>query len=161
MNRAVFLDRDGVINRNPPDGEYVKEAVELSMLPDVDKAVSKLKQMGYKIIVITNQRGVARGLVSEENLNSMHKEIQTKLNNSIDAFYYCPHDLNLCDCRKPLPGMILKASQDLGVDLNLSWLIGDRESDRQTGIAAGIPEDRVILMKPNGRLLDVLDKIGQ
>lgn len=158
MNRAVFLDRDGVINRNPPDGEYVKEAAELSMLPDVDKAVSKLKQMGYKIIVITNQRGVARGLVTEDNLSAIHKEIQIKLNDSIDAFYFCPHDLNLCDCRKPLPGLILNASRDLDIDLGLSWLIGDRESDRQAGIAAGIPEAQVIIMETNGRLMDVLDE---
>lgn len=158
MKRAVFLDRDGVINRKVPDGEYVKDTNELDLLPEIKRATARLKKDGYLVVVITNQRGVARGQVSEDNLSAIHKEIQMKLDDSIDAFYYCPHELNLCDCRKPQPGLILEASKDLDIDLKLSWIIGDRESDKQAGIAAGIPEEQAIIMETNGRLIDVLDK---
>ena len=139
LNEAVFLDRDGVINMERPN--YVKTLDELEIFPDVAESIKQLKRAGYLIVVITNQSAVNRGLINHDNINNIHATIQKFLQESgtsVDAFYYCPHkpDEN-CDCRKPKPGLLLKASKELKIDLSRSWMIGDNDTDIQAAQLAG------------------------
>ncbi len=139
LRKAVFLDRDGVINKERRD--YVKTINELEMIPDVGKAIKKLKGAGFLVVVVTNQSAVNRGLTNHDNINKIHSTIQNHLrksNASLDGFYYCPHrpDEN-CECRKPKPGLILKASQELRIDLKSSWMVGDNDSDIEAAKSVG------------------------
>ena len=131
LSKAIFLDRDGIINRERKD--YVKSTNELEIFPYIKYVVKKFKDSGFLVVVITNQSAINRGLLSVEELNQIHSKIQSFLNSKntkIDAFYYCPHRPDEhCKCRKPKPHLILQASSDLGIDLNQSWLIGDNDSD--------------------------------
>jgi D-glycero-D-manno-heptose 1,7-bisphosphate phosphatase len=144
---AIFLDRDGVINRKMPEGDYVKDWSEFSFLSGVLKAIRMLKQNGYLIAVITNQRCVAKGIITEEGLKEIHESMLNEIRQyggDIDAIYFCPHDVSDgCDCRKPEPGMILKAINDFGacnmeVDLEKSYAIGDSEKDITSAKVLGI-----------------------
>jgi D-glycero-D-manno-heptose 1,7-bisphosphate phosphatase len=141
MNRAVFLDRDGVINRKAPEGQYVTLWREVHFLPHVAEGIALLKRAGFLVIVISNQRCVAKGLVSDAGVQELHQRMQKELKGkgaAIDAFYYCPHELNEgCECRKPSPGMILKAAEEHQVDLAGSWMVGDSEHDVEAGKRAG------------------------
>jgi len=139
MNKAIFLDRDGVINQERKD--YVKTIDELKIFENISEIILKLKKNNYLIIVITNQSAINRGLTNIKKLNEIHNDIQNQLaksNTQIDAFYFCPHrpDEN-CLCRKPKPGLILKASEDFDIDLKSSWMIGDNNSDILAGQNAG------------------------
>ena len=138
LRKAVFLDRDGVINKERSD--YVKTVNELEIF-DIAEPIKKLRENGYLVIVISNQSAINRGLTNQKNIGQIQDAIQEYLKNNdtqIDAFYYCPHrpDEN-CICRKPKPGMLYTASNDLQIDLQLSWFIGDRISDREAAQAAG------------------------
>jgi D-glycero-D-manno-heptose 1,7-bisphosphate phosphatase len=137
---TIFLDRDGVINENRSD--YVKSWNEFHFLPESLEAIAKLTQAGYRIIVCTNQAGIARGSISLGALEDIHRRMRTEVANAggyIDAIYYCPHakDAN-CACRKPRPGMLLRAHDELHVDLSESILIGDSITDIRAGQAAGV-----------------------
>jgi D,D-heptose 1,7-bisphosphate phosphatase len=137
--KAIFLDRDGVINKNRSD--YVKNISELEIFPNIAELIKKLKDFGFLVIVITNQSAINRGLTTHKNINKIHQAIQNflqKKETSIDSFYYCPHrpDEN-CICRKPKPGLIIQASNELKIDLNSSWMIGDNDSDIKSGELAG------------------------
>ena len=137
--KAVFLDRDGVINKNRSN--YVKNISELKILPNIPESIKKLKYFGFLVIVVTNQSAINRGLTSHENVNKIHQTIENflkKNKTSIDAFYYCPHkpDEN-CICRKPKPGLIIQASNDFKIELKSSWMIGDNDSDVKAGKLAG------------------------
>lgn len=140
-HRAVFLDRDGVINRKAPEGEYILREKDFEILPDAPAAIRLLKEAGFLVIVITNQRCVAKGLLSEADLQAIHKTMLKRLRVNgavIDAIYYCPHEDNdRCACRKPKPGMLLQAASDHIIDLAASWMIGDHLSDAEAGKAAG------------------------
>ena len=134
MNRAaVFLDRDGVLCE---EKGYLHTGDALSIFPFAAEAVRTLHDMGYLAVVITNQSGVARGLLTEEDLKRMNRELQERT--GVDAVYYCPHLEGECGCRKPKTGMIDRAREDFDIELSRSWLVGDRASDIQTGINAGI-----------------------
>ena len=141
MTRAAFLDRDGVINRKAPGDGYVTRWEDIYFLPGVSNAISLLNQAGYLVIVVTNQRCVAKGLLGRAELASLHDRMSEVLGCAgakIDAIYDCLHDLHdACSCRKPQPGMLLRAAQDLGVDLDRSWMIGDSEIDVEAGKRAG------------------------
>src|SRR5271168_5223876 len=119
MTRAVFLDRDGVINRKPPEGDYVTRWEDFHILPGVAEGIVHLKQAGFRVIVVTNQRCVAKGLLSVAELEKMHQQMSDLLAQSgaaIDGIYYCPHEMEpRCDCRKPAPGMLLDAASDHGI----------------------------------------------
>jgi len=137
--KAIFLDRDGVINKNRSD--YVKDISELKIFSNVSESIKKLKNYGFLVIVITNQSAINRGLTSHENVNKIHHSIESfleKNKTSIDAFYYCPHkpDEN-CMCRKPKPGLIIQASNEFNIELKSSWMIGDSDSDVKAGELAG------------------------
>ena len=102
--KFVFLDRDGVINRKPPEGSYVMSWSELEILPGVERAIATLNQTSHRVIVMTNQRGIALGRYSEPELLFIHEKLRAHLSNfgaHLDAVYFCPHDLGQCNCRKP------------------------------------------------------------
>jgi D-glycero-D-manno-heptose 1,7-bisphosphate phosphatase len=136
---AVFMDRDGVINRafvrggvpHPPDSV---DALEI--LPHVPQALNSLKAQGYSLIVVTNQPDVARGSFSLVAVERIHRRLESEL--TLDAIFTCFHDCaDGCDCRKPRPGLLLKAAQALGIDLSSSFMVGDRSSDMEAGRRAG------------------------
>lgn len=141
MNKAVFLDRDGVINRKAPEGEYIVRWDEFQILPGVMEAIRILNQSVYRVIVITNQRAVAKAKIALSDLENIHRRMREKAlacNATIDAVYYCPHDIeDRCECRKPGPGMLLRASSEFDVDLRRSWMIGDSKVDIEAGQRAG------------------------
>jgi histidinol-phosphate phosphatase family protein len=139
VNRAVFLDRDGVINRKAPEGEYIAKRCEFVLLPGVRSAVRQLHNMGFLIIIVTNQRGVARRRVTCEELDSIHQDLLHAFSAAgapITAIYVCPHESG-CDCRKPAPGMLLRAAREHAIDLQGSWIVGDSASDIEAGRRAG------------------------
>lgn len=158
--KVVFLDRDGVINKKPPGHDYVKEWEEFGFLPGAKDAIGLLKQNRYKVFVISNQRGIARGLMTKEDLDKIHKNMQRELEKSggeIDAIYYCPHNYkDNCDCRKPKPGMFFQAADDHDVDLTRGVFIGDSETDLLAGEAAGV---KTILVEPGKDLLHVVKEL--
>jgi heptosyltransferase-2 len=127
---TVFIDRDGTLNR---DTGYVKTPDELDLLPGACKAVARLNRAGARVIVITNQSGVARGFFTLADLDAIHARLRAELaaaGASLDAIYYCPHHPDDgCLCRKPQPGLIERAIQDLGVDPSVAYVIGDQTRD--------------------------------
>ena len=125
--KAVFLDRDGTLIE------------DLRFFPFTDEAVSLLKSHGYLLIVVTNQSGIARGIFEEEAMHAIHEKIQEDLTHGIDAFLFCPHMPDHgCECRKPGVGMIESARQIFEIDMENSWLVGDKVLDVMTGVNAGI-----------------------
>ena len=141
MNKAAFLDRDGVINKKAPGDGYITRGEDFQLLPGVADAIALLNRAGFLAIVVTNQRGIARGLLSLDGLAQIHAKMTTKLAAAgarLDAIYFCPHDKEPpCTCRKPAPGMLLAAAAEHHIDLPNSWMIGDSESDREAGKRAG------------------------
>lgn len=139
--KAAFLDRDGVINRKAPEGSYVTRWEEMIFLPGVAQAILTLRRAGYRIIVISNQRCVAKGLLTAEDLDALHRRMCETLAAEgavIDAAYYCPHEKHTsCHCRKPAPGLLLEAASNHQIDLKSSWMIGDSTSDVEAGRSAG------------------------
>lgn len=160
MRRAIFLDRDGVINRNRAD--YVKDWQEFEFLPHALDGIRVLAALGVPIIVITNQSIIGRGLVTTAVVDSIHQRMQqavAQAGGRIDAVYYCPHRPDAgCSCRKPQPGLLLQASRDMSLDLTHSYLIGDAESDIQTAIGVGCMPIFVKSGRGNG-LLNRLDSL--
>jgi D-glycero-D-manno-heptose 1,7-bisphosphate phosphatase len=147
MNKAVFLDRDGVINQKPKEGEYITSWEDFHILPGVAEGIALLKGAGYMVVVVTNQRSVAKGLLSVADLEKIHEQMSEALlraSAKLDGIYYCPHDYEpACNCRKPAPGMLLEAAQRHGIDLRSSWIVGDSEIDMQAGKSAGCKTARV------------------
>ncbi|MBS1841111.1 MAG: HAD family hydrolase [Acidobacteria bacterium] len=139
--RAVFLDRDGVINRKAPEGQYITRWEEMELLPGVVHAIQQFGKAGFKIVVVTNQRCVAKGLLTPAELEELHRRLTELLASHgavIDAIYYCPHEKSDgCSCRKPAPGMLLVAAREHGISLKESWMVGDSPSDLQAGKSAG------------------------
>lgn len=147
--RAVFLDRDGTINKYVG---FLRDIDEFELLPGVGEAIKAMNEMGYLVIVVSNQPVIARGEVSEEELSEIHNKMETLLGEKgayVDAIYYCPHhpdkgytgeraELKIdCSCRKPKPGMLLQAAKEFNVDLSQSWMAGDSEVDVIAGKRAG------------------------
>jgi D-glycero-D-manno-heptose 1,7-bisphosphate phosphatase len=140
---VAFLDRDGTINEKAPAGNYIKHAGELRLLPGAAEAIRRLNDSGVSVIVVTNQRGIALGLMSERDLEGIHAELAARLEDAagahIDAFFHCPHDLEECDCRKPGAGMFIQARERFPwIDLRRSMMIGDRASDVEAGRLLGM-----------------------
>jgi D-glycero-D-manno-heptose 1,7-bisphosphate phosphatase len=144
-NRAVFLDRDGTIN---VEKGYVHKIEDFEFIPGVPRAINLFKNAGFLVIVVTNQSGVARGYYSIDAVNRLHGYMDSELarhGTSVDAYYVCPHHpqgivgefAKACDCRKPGPGMLLKAANDFSVDLASSFLIGDKQTDVEAALSAG------------------------
>lgn len=142
MNKAVLLDRDGVINRKAPEGEYITTWGSFEFLPGVSEGISLLRESGYRVIVVSNQRCVAKGLVTTQEVDALHKQMCEELSRQgalVDRVYYCPHDYcDGCACRKPKPGMLLKALDEFGLSPAASWMVGDSSSDMEAGRSAGL-----------------------
>lgn len=143
---AVFLDRDGTLNE---EVAYLDRLDQVRLLPGAAEAIRRINESGMKAVVITNQSGVARGFFDETFVEKTHayfRDILRVEGATIDAFYFCPHHptegkgryLQACGCRKPAPGMLLKAADDLGIDLRRSYLIGDALTDIEAGNSAGV-----------------------
>jgi histidinol-phosphate phosphatase family protein len=137
-NRAVFLDRDGTL---APDVNYCRRPADFNLFTDVPQAVKTLNATGLKVIVITNQSGIARGYFTEETLAKIHNKMFNEIKQTgahIDAIYYCPHHPDdKCKCRKPGIALFQRAAHDLDVDLTQSFVIGDRDIDIKAGEAIG------------------------
>lgn len=147
--KAIFLDRDGTINRYVG---FLRRTEEMELLPDAAEVIKLINASGYLAIVVTNQPVIARGEVTWDGLEEIHNKMETELGKQgayLDGLYFCPHhphkgyegevpELKFnCDCRKPKPGMLLKAAEDMNIDLSQSYMIGDSDSDVQAGEAAG------------------------
>lgn len=174
--KAVFLDRDGTINKYVG---FLRNIDDFELIEGVADAIKKINASGYLAIVVTNQPVIARGEVSFEELEQIHNKMETLLGAEgayLDAIYFCPHhphkgyegersELKFdCDCRKPKPGMLLKAAEDFNIDLSQSWMVGDGENDIKAGMAAGChtaligTEDFGQEMTVNG-LLELAEKL--
>jgi D-glycero-D-manno-heptose 1,7-bisphosphate phosphatase len=152
MNRAVFIDRDGTISE---EVGYINHVSRFRLFPYSAAALKQLHDNGYLAIVITNQAGVARGYFSEEMVQAIHKQMTKDLESSgarVDAIYYCAHHPTVgeppyqldCDCRKPKPGLLLRAARDYDIDLANSWMVGDRYSDIELAANAGVKSALVL-----------------
>ena len=147
----IFLDRDGVLNRKPLEGSYVTRWEEFHLLPDVEPSIARLNRAGKSVIVVTNQRGIALGLYSREELQEMHARLQSLLaaqGAHLDAIYYCPHDKYECNCRKPLTGMFDQAFLDFpAATRENSIMVGDSLRDIEAGNRFGMRT--VLLISPD------------
>ena len=140
--RWVFLDRDGVLNVKAPDGEYIERPEALRLLPGAAEAVRMFNRAGLWTGVVTNQRGVALGRMSTESLDAVHEHLRHLLHLEgafVDAIYVCPHEIDVCDCRKPQPGLLLRAqSENPTLDFARAAIVGDSPSDAQVGRRLGL-----------------------
>jgi D-glycero-D-manno-heptose 1,7-bisphosphate phosphatase len=133
---AVFVDRDGTLIE---EVNFLSRVEDLRIFPFTSDALKLLKDKGFLVIVVTNQSGIGRGKFDEKTMHSIHERIQEELSDSIDGFYYCPHlPDDGCECRKPGLGMIRAAAADFEIDLEASWMIGDKSLDMKTGRNANI-----------------------
>jgi len=132
--RCLFIDRDGVINVKQPDGQYVCSWEQFEFIPETIDWIRLFNGLGYLVIVVTNQRGVARGKMTHETLDSIHSRMVSELSGfdaTIDDIFVCPHEKDACECRKPKPGMVRAAVEKWDIDLPESIMIGDSLSDQQ------------------------------
>jgi D-glycero-D-manno-heptose 1,7-bisphosphate phosphatase len=144
-DRAVFLDRDGVLIA---DKGHVSRPEDVEILRGVPEALLKLQAAGWRLIVVTNQSGIGRGLFSREDYERVTDRMCELLQVELDGVFMCPHTPEYhCDCRKPNPGLLLRAAQELGIDLRKSVMVGDRLTDVEAGTAAGC---RLILFSVPG-----------
>jgi D-sedoheptulose 7-phosphate isomerase len=138
---TAFLDRDGTLNVKQPEDSYVTSPEAIRLLPGAAAAVRRLNSAGIRVVVVTNQRAIHRGLLDEGTLSAIHDRLRTELaagGATIDGIYTCPHDRNGCVCRKPFPGLLLAASRDEpDIDLSRAVTVGDTETDVAAGVAAG------------------------
>ncbi|HEX5167296.1 MAG TPA: D-glycero-beta-D-manno-heptose 1,7-bisphosphate 7-phosphatase [Thermomicrobiales bacterium] len=155
---AVFLDRDGVLNENRD--QYVRSWEEFSFLPGTFAALRGLNTLDLPVVVITNQAGVGRGLIPEERIDEIHQRMAAEIARQgarIEQIYWCPHTTqDDCDCRKPKPGLLLRAAEQLGIDLAASVFVGDAETDVEAGKRAGC---RTVLVL-TGRGRDAVRKMA-
>ena len=155
MTKAIFLDRDGVINQERKD--YVKKLDEFIILDKTSDAINIIKNHGFLVIIITNQSPINRKLLSVETLNKIHEKLQSYLeryDTSFDGVYFCPHTPSEnCECRKPKPGLILQAVIDFQIDLSESYMIRNSETDVHAAKNAGC---KGILLKKDQTLLEVV-----
>jgi D,D-heptose 1,7-bisphosphate phosphatase len=162
-HKAVFLDRDNTVIDDPG---YLADPQGVRLLPGVEEALTRLAGASWRLIVVTNQSGVARGLLTEDMLQQVHAEIQRQLAQrgaKLDAIYYCPFLPEApveayardSDERKPKPGMLLRAAREMDLDLRASWMVGDSDRDIQAGRRAGC---RTILIRHDG---DQSEPVGQ
>jgi D-glycero-D-manno-heptose 1,7-bisphosphate phosphatase len=142
----AFLDRDGTINVKQPEGEYVEAPDELILLPGAADAIARLNAAGIPVAVVTNQRGIALGLYTEDDLAAVHARLDALLaahGARVDRYEFCPHDRGVCACRKPGTEMLERAAAALGVEPSTGVMIGDAESDVEAGRAVGARTFRV------------------
>jgi D-glycero-D-manno-heptose 1,7-bisphosphate phosphatase len=139
---TVFLDRDGVLNQKLPEGRYVSTSSEFQPLPGVPQAIARLNRAGLRVLVVSNQRGIALGLYTAADVLDIHASFQRELATHqahVDAFYFCPHDKAQCNCRKPLPGLFEQARAEFPtITAESSAIVGDSWSDIEFGRRLGM-----------------------
>jgi D-glycero-D-manno-heptose 1,7-bisphosphate phosphatase len=140
---VVFLDRDGTINEKAPEGDYVKRPAEVRLLPGAAAGIRRLNDAGALVVVVTNQRGIALGRMTEADLDDVSAELGVQLQREagahIDAVFHCPHDIGQCDCRKPESGLFVKAQERFPwIELERAVMIGDNETDVEAGRRLGM-----------------------
>lgn len=135
-SKAVFIDRDGTLIE---EVNFLHRVEELRFFSFTDEAIKTLKENGFKVVLVTNQSGIGRGIYTVEEMHAVHEKIQEDLTEKLDAIYFCPHLPNAgCACRKPNLGMIESACADLPIELEGSWMIGDKKLDVELAYNAGI-----------------------
>ncbi len=140
--KTIFIDRDGTLIE---EVNFLHRVEDLRYFSYTDEAVRMLKQNGFLVIVVTNQSGIGRGIYTENDMHRIHEQIQSDLTEKLDGYYFCPHLPDEgCTCRKPNPGMIEAACKDFAIDLENSWVIGDKSLDVELGIKAGIKTAMVL-----------------
>jgi D-glycero-D-manno-heptose 1,7-bisphosphate phosphatase len=166
MRPCVFLDRDGVLIE---DVDLLTSVDDVRVLPGVPQTLARLRSRGFVLVVVSNQTVVARGMATEPDVTGIHTLLGRQLEQEaagIDAWYFCPHHPHAnvpdyrqdCECRKPRPGMLLRAQRDLEIDLQRSFMVGDRLSDVQAGAAAGC---RTILVQTGKHLAPPIVGMGE
>ena len=162
QRRAVFLDRDGVINENRPN--YVRTVEDLELLPNAISAVKKLSDSNFAIVIVTNQSGVGRKIIPLQAANAVNDAVVAAIEaggGRVDGVYLCPHHPKTgCDCRKPQPGMLHQAAADLDLDLEHSYMVGDAASDVAAATAANVTGMLVLTGrgKPQQKQLNAADR---
>ena len=154
--RCLFLDRDGVVNIAPEPGVYIRHWSEFHFQPGIADWIRLFKAAGFLVIVVTNQRGVARGLVRPEDLEEIHHRMAEELDRrgaAIDDILCCPHEEGECDCRKPRPGLVAEAERRWSIDLRSSLIIGDSERDRELAANCGM----TFVLARAGHVVDVIE----
>lgn len=160
-NKAVFIDRDGTIARDVP---YCSCPEDFELFPETAEGIKLLNENGFKVIVVTNQSGIARGYFTEETLGKIHEKMKGELARAgarVDAIYYCPHHPDDgCDCRKPKPGMALQAASDLDIDFSQSYVVGDMDMDIEMGhrigcktLLIGDKKDKLLPLTEEGKVI--------
>ena len=137
--KCIFFDRDGIANVSPGPG-YVERLQDFHIIPAFIECAKIAAASGFEVVIVTNQRGVARGIMSAESLAEIHAELEAVMKSAgieMLGIYCCPHERDSCSCRKPQPGMLLQAAAEHNIDLSESWMIGDSETDIQAGHRAG------------------------
>jgi D-glycero-D-manno-heptose 1,7-bisphosphate phosphatase len=156
LTRTAFLDRDGTINVKAAEGGYVTRPEELELLPRAGEAIARLNAAGWRAVVVTNQRGIARGLMSEDDLAAVHRRLEADLAEAgahLDGIYTCPHAEDSCDCRKPGTGLFERARADEpAIDFATAVVIGDSWRDMRAAAALGCR--RVLVAGPPGAAAD-------
>lgn len=154
--RAIFIDRDGVINIQK-EGSYVTSIEDFKLIPQVVKILKKLQDAGFLLIIITNQSAINRGLLTHEDLDKIHEYMKKQLSNHgirINQIYYCPHiPEEKCTCRKPGNKLILTAINDYKIDNSQSWFIGDKNSDMEAAKKSGLQVIKTETNKPKESIL--------
>jgi D-glycero-D-manno-heptose 1,7-bisphosphate phosphatase len=154
MRRCVFLDRDGVINVKAQRGEYIRGVREFHIIPRVIEWIRLFNALDFLVIVVTNQRGVAKGVMDRSDLERVHQHLRDELSRRgarIDDIFSCVHEEGACDCRKPRPGMVLAAAAKWDIDIPNSVVIGDSDTDRQLAEHCGMR----FISVDEGRVLEV------
>jgi len=139
--KCVFFDRDGIVNESPGKMRYVTRWQDFHLIPEFADCVSTAQHHGYDAVIVSNQSAVAKGLVSAEQVNEMHKRLKSLLSRKYQVklldIIYCPHNPGECSCRKPQPGMLLTMAERHNINLRVSWMVGDAETDVEAGRLAG------------------------
>ena len=149
---CVFLDRDGVINEKAETDHYVRNWNEFRFLPNIADWIRIFNALGYLVIVITNQRGIARGIMTQESVDEIHTRMVAALAGlgaRIDDIFVCPHQHDACNCRKPKPGLIFRAQAKWDIDITRSLMIGDSDDDANLAAVCGM---RFLRADGHGRL---------
>jgi len=158
--KIIFLDRDGVLNRKMNTGEYVTKVSDFSWKKGSLEALKILKHNNYEVVVVTNQAGIGRGMMTEEELVKIHHKMCHDAiisGGEINYIYYCPHHWDVdCECRKPKPGMLIQAQKDIYFDMSKTYFIGDDERDREAANSAGC---KFRILRKNDVLSDIVKSI--
>ena len=163
LRKCVFFDRDGIVNRSPGSG-WVERWADFQWMPGFFDVFRRVRARGYEGVIVTNQSGISRGVMPDEAVREIHRNLRRELTERLGLDFldvlYCPHqDHHECACRKPKPGMLLEAARRHGLDLTASWMVGDRATDIEAGRRAGcrtvLVNEPALVVQPDMRVPDM------